>query len=576
MLNKKLAEIFDEIADMLDIKGGGNIFFEVRAYRKIALTIGTMQEDIEEIYKKKGIKGLDDLPGVGASTAALIKEFIETGKMKKYEQLKKKYPVDFKELTKIQGMGPKKAWKLYLALKVKNIEDLKKALAQHKIRNLEGFGERSESEMQKGLEFAQNSGKRMLLGTALPEAESIVKKLKDSKLVKEAIVAGSTRRMRETVGDLDILITSDKAPQVMELISKLNEVERILVKGPTKTSVLLKIGLNCDFRVVEQENFGAALQYFTGSKDHGVLIRQIAVRKGYSLNEYQLSDKNGKNIASKTEEEVYNRLGLDYIEPEMREARGEIELAMQHKLPKLIEVKDLKGDLHLHTKFSDGYNTIEEMAQKGIELGYEYIGLTDHSKSEFQARGMDDKKFVNYFGKIDDAIEKLESKITILKSGEVDILKDGSLDLSNRTLEMMDYRSCSIHTSLTLSKEEMTKRVVKAFESGYVDVFCHPTDRLINQREPIPLDFDKVCDAAEKNNVVMEIDSFPDRLDLNDENIIRAREYKLKFQIDTDAHRIHHMDFMRYGVGMAKRGWLTKDDVVNTLPIDKLMKYYKR
>ncbi len=576
MLNKKLAEIFEEIADMLDIQGGENIYFEVRAYRKIALLIGTMQEDIEEIYKKKGLKGIDDLPGVGPGTAKRIEEYIKTGKMEKYEKLKKKYPVDFTGITKIQGMGPRRAWKLYKELRIKNIEDLKKAIAQHKIRNLEGFGEKSESEILKGLEFAQMSGERMLLGVALPEAESVVKKLRESKLVKDVIIAGSTRRMRETVGDLDILIISDKAPEVMEFISKMNEVENVLVKGPTKTSVLLKIGLNCDFRVVEQENFGAALQYFTGSKNHSVQVRQIAVKKGYSLNEYQLSDKKGKNIASKTEKEVYNALGLDYIEPEMREARGEINLALNHKLPKLIEINDIKGDLQVHANPASGVtDSLEEMVSRAIKIGHEYIGITNHSKSLYVEKGMDEKQLAKFFVTIDKTNDKL-SNIKILKSAETDILKDGTLDLNKKILEQMDYRFAAVHANMNMTKEEMTKRVVKALDDGYVNILGHPTGRLINKREVLSLDLDKVFEAAKENNVIMEIDAQPDRLDLNDENILRAKEYGLKFCIDTDAHMVDQLYFMRYGVGTAKRGWLTKDDVINTLPYDKLIKNFKK
>ncbi|MDE1762522.1 MAG: DNA polymerase/3'-5' exonuclease PolX [Candidatus Micrarchaeota archaeon] len=575
MSNKKLAEIFEEIADMLDL-GEKDLFFEVRAYRKIAQTLETMQEDVEGIYRKGGVKAIDDLPGIGKSTAELIEEYIKTGKMKKYVVLKKKYPIDFNALTKIQGMGARKAFKLYKALGVKDLESLKKAVASHKIRDLEGFGEKSEQDIQKGLEFLEKAGGRVAIGTALPAAESIIAQLKNSKVVEQAVIAGSARRMRETVGDLDILIISEDQQKVLEFISRMKEVDAVIAKGPTKISVVLKMGLNCDFRIIERESFGAALQYFTGSKDHGVQVRQIAVRKGYSLNEYQLSDKNGKKIVSKTEAEIYNKLGLDYIEPEMREARGEIELAAAHKLPKLIEVGDIKGDLQMHTRHTDGQDTIEEMAEKGIQIGYDYIGITDHSKSEFQARGMDDKRFIKYFEEIDKANEKLGGRIKVLKSGEVDILKDGSLDLAGKTLEQMDYVLCSLHSSFQLGKEEQTKRVIKAFEDGHVNIFGHPTARLINQRDPVQLDLDRVFESAKENNIVMEIDAITDRLDLNDENILRARKFGLKFVIDTDAHQKANMEFIRYGVGTARRGWLTKGDVLNTLPLTQMLKELKK
>lgn len=576
MYNTKLAEIFEEIADMLELDPKINRF-EPLAYRKAALTIGTLQEDVSEIYKKEGLEGLMKLPGIGKSISAAIEEYIKTGKMKKYQDLKKKYPIDFAGLTKIQGMGAKKALKLYKTVGVKDVASLKKAIAQHKIREIEGFGEKSEEVIAKGIGLLEASGGRMLLGTALPEAEAIRDKLLKSGLVEKAVIGGSTRRMKETVGDLDMLLVSGKGEKVMDFVTKLPEVGNVIAKGPTKTTVWLKVGLNCDFRLVEHSSFGAALQYFTGNKDHNVKLREIAIKKGYKLNEYGLIDRKGKNVApAGGEEEVYNKLGLDYIEPEMRENRGEIALAMQHKLPNLVELKDIEGDLQLHSKYTDGANTIEEVAAKGIQLGYGYIGMSDHSTSEYVTGGMGDKEFMKYFADIDRINERLGSKIRVLKSGEVDILKDGTLDLSKNTLDAMDYRIGAIHTNLKLGKDEMTQRVVKAFESGHIDIFAHPTERVINRREPIPLDLDKVFESAEKNKVIMEIDALPDRLDLNDENIIKAKSYGLRFAIDTDAHRTYHMDYMRYGVGTARRGWLRKEDVINTYPIEKLLKVFNK
>lgn len=575
MLNKKLSEIFEEIADMLDL-GPENKFFEVRAYKKAAEILGTMQEEVEDIYSKKGIEGLTDIPGIGKGIASSIEEYLKTGKMRKYIDLKKKYPVDFNAITKIQGMGPRKAFKLYKAIGVRNIEDLKKAVEKHKIKELDGFGEKSEQDIKKGLEFLDKASGRQLIGVALPVAESIISQLKAAKVVDEAVIAGSARRMRETVGDLDILVVSQTPKKVEEFIAGMKEVESLIARGPTKVSAVLKMGLNCDFRIIDKDSFGAALQYFTGSKDHGVQVRSIAVKKGYSLNEYQLSDRNGKKIVSRTEEEIYNKLGLDYVPPEMREARGEVDLASSHKLPKLIELKDIRGDLQVHTTNTDGQNSIEEMAEKAISLGYEYIGLTDHSKSEFQAGGMDDKKFLKYFADIDKANEKLNGKIKVLKSGEVSILKDGGFDLENKTLDQMDYVLCSIHSSFTMSKEDQTKRVIKAFETGRVNIFGHPTARLINKRDPIQLDFDKVFESARENNVIVEIDSIIERLDLNDENILRAKKFRLKFAIDSDAHQKSNMEMMRYGIGMAKRGWVTKEEVVNAMPLEKLLKLFNK
>jgi DNA polymerase (family 10) len=577
MINSKLAEMLDEIADMLELEGQKYSRFEVLAYRKAAITIGGLQEDAEEIYKRGGIEALMELPGIGKSIAGHIEEYIKMGRMGKYEKLKKKYPFDITNLTKIQGMGAKKAFKLYKALGVKNVQDLKKALARHEIRGLAGFGEQSEAQIQKGIEFMESGGGRMLLGKALPEAENIRDKLLKSGLVEKAIIGGSTRRMKETVGDLDILLISSKGQKVMDFITSMKEVESVIAKGPTKTSVRLRIGLNCDFRLVERESFGAALQYFTGNKDHNVKLREIASKKGLKLNEYGLFDKRNRNVAAgENEEQVYKTLGLDWMEPEMRENRGEIELALRHKLPRLVKLEDIRGDLHVHSKYTDGADTLEDIAGAAIKLGRRYIGMTDHSKSEYQAGGMDDSGFEKYFAAIDKVNDELNGKIRLLKSGEVDILKDGSFDLKDSTLEQMDYVLGAVHANTKLGKGEQTKRVVAAMESGMLNILAHPTERLINAREPMALDLDEVFEAAKKNKVVMEIDAIPDRLDLSDENAMKAKEYGLKFSIDTDAHRTSHLEYMRYGIGVAKRAWLTKEDVINTMSLDELMKEFKK
>jgi len=574
--NTKIAELFDEIADMLELEGDARKF-EVFAYRKAAITIGTLQEDAGEIFEKKGVAGLMELPGIGKGIAGKIKEYVETGRISKYEELKKIYPVDFANLTKIQGVGSKRVFKLYKALKIKDIDGLKKAIEQHKIRELEGFGEKSEEEIRKGIERLESSGGRMLLGTALPEAEAIKEKLLRSGLVEHAVICGSTRRMRDTVGDLDILLVSSKGEKVMDFASRLHEVERVVAKGPTKTSVALKIGINCDFRLVERESFGAAVQYFTGSKDHNVKLREIAIKKGYKLNEYGLFDKKNRNVAAgENEDKIYEKLGLDCMEPEMRENRGEIALAVQHKLPRLLQLGDIQGDLHVHGKHTDGTETLEELAEAAMKLGRKYLGMADHSKSEYITGGMNDKEFESYFAEIDDANEKLDGKIRLLKSGEVDILKDGGLDLKDRTLDQMDFVLAAVHSSIKMEKNAMTNRVVSALNSGCVNILAHPSDRLILQREQLSIDMDSVFDAAKANGVVMEINAFPDRLDLNDENAMKAKKGGLKFSIATDAHRTYHLQFMRYGVGVAKRAWLVKEDVINTKGVEGLLKFFKK
>ena len=569
MFNKLIADIFNEIAALLSIDENASQF-EVRAYQKAALTIGTLQEPIEDIYAKGGKEALQKLPGIGSTLADRIIEYIKTGKIEKYEELKKKYPIDIKALTSIEGMGAKKAITLYKKLGVKNIEDLKKAISRHEISKLPGFGEKSESLIEKGIELIEQSKGRMLLGDALPIAERIVEELKKSGLVTNAVIAGSTRRMRETVGDLDILALSNRQEEVMDFFTRLSDVSNIIAKGPTKTTVWLKIGMSCDLRVIEPESFSAALQYFTGSKEHNIEVRKIAIKNGYKLNEYGLFKGNAR-VKVKSEAEIYEKLGMQYIPPEMREDRGEIKLAMEHKIPKLIELGDLKGDLHTHTKESDGANTLEEMAEAAKAKGLSYIAVTNHTKSLKVSNGMDEKGFEEFFKRIDKFNEK-EDSFKVLKGAEVDILQDGSLDLSRKLIEEMDVVIAAIHSHLSMDEEEMTMRIEKALDTGLVDIFAHPTGRLILERDPYKVNMESLFESAERNNVVMEINSFPNRLDLSDTNILLASNYKINFAINTDAHRTSHFEFLRYGIGTARRGWLTKDRVINTLDLKRLEK----
>lgn len=576
MDNKIIADMLDEIASMLSIEETPSSRFEVRAYQKAALTVLTLQEAVEDIYKKEGVKGLMKLPGIGKGIAGSIEEYIKTGKMQKYNKLKKKFPIDMRALTSIEGLGAKKAVVLYRQLGVKNLADLKKAVDTHKISRLSGFGERSEEVIRRGLELLETSRGRMLLGDALPVAESIVKKLLESGLVDRAMVAGSARRMRETVGDLDILAISDRGEKVMDFFAGISEVSEIVVKGPTKSSALLKIGLNCDLRVIAPESFGAALQYFTGSKEHNVQVRTIAVNKDYKLNEYGLYGKNGKLMADRDEESIYERLGMQWMPPEMREARGEVKLALAHKIPVLVDVKDIKGDMHTHTKESDGANSIEEMADAAINAGLSYFATTNHTKSLVIANGMDERGFQQYFKRVDKLNDSLDGKIRILKGAEVDILKEGSLDLSKECLGSMDWVVGAVHSYFKMSGDEMTARITKALDSGLVNALAHPTGREINAREQYAVDIEKVFEAAERNGAALEINSFPSRLDLSDTNIMKASNYKVMFSIGTDAHRTSHFGFIRYGVGTARRGWLTKARIINAMPLDALLKKLAR
>ena len=576
MDNKLIADMFNEIAAMLSVDETPSSKFEVRAYQKAALTVATLQEDVGEIYKKEGKAGLMKLPGIGKGLAGRIEEYIKTGKMKRYEELKRKFPIDMRALTSIEGVGAKKAVALYRKLGVKDIASLKKAADRHRISGLEGFGGRSEELILKGIERLETNKGRLLLGDALPVAESIVNKLMGSGLVVKAVIAGSARRMRETVGDIDILALSDDSDRVMDFFSKMPDVSGIIAKGPTKTTVSLKIGLNCDLRVIAPESFGAALQYFTGSKDHNVQVRTIAIRMGYKLNEYGLFGKKEKLIPTKEEKDVYEKLGMQYMPPEMREARGEVKLAQEHKIPRLVELGDVKGDMHTHTLESDGANSIEEMADAAIKAGLDYFATTNHTKSLGIANGMDERGFERFFKRVGRLNRSLDGKLRILKGAEVDILKDGSLDLTKGCLGSMDCVVAAVHSYFRMDSKEMTERVCRALDSGLVNIFAHPTGREINVREQYQIDLEKVFEAAERNKVALEINAFPVRLDLSDTNIMRASKYRVKFAIDTDAHRTSHFGFLRYGIGTARRGWLTREKIINTLPLNALTRELSR
>jgi DNA polymerase (family 10) len=571
MKNAEIARILEEIAAMLEAEG---VEWKPNAYRKAALTIATLSEDIEEVYKQGRLR---ELPGVGESIAQKIEEYLKTGKIKYYEELKQKYPIDFASFSKIEGLGPKTIVKLYKFLKIKNLEDLKKAVNEHKIRDLPGFGEKSEEKIRKSIEIYEQTPQRQLLGFVLPEAETLKKKLEKSGLVERVEIVGSIRRMKETIGDIDILtiIKPGVDPmKVMDFFVSLPEIKEVTAKGPAKTSVALKIGMDCDLRVFEEKSFGAAMLYFTGSKEHNIEVRKIAIKKGYKLNEYGLF-KDDTLIAGKSEEEIYEKLGMQYIPPEMREARGEVELALKNKLPKIVEYNEIKGDLHIHSKYSDGAESIKEIAEYAKKLGYEYIAITDHSSNLKIAHGLSDEQYKKQFKEIE-KVEK-EVGIKIFKGGEVDILKDGSLDISKETAKEMDFVIAAVHTNFSMSKEEMTNRVIKALRSKLVTILAHPTGKLLNQRPPYEIDLEKVFEVAKEEGVIMEINSFPDRLDLNSENIMLARRYGItKFSIGTDSHRLDHLHFMRLGIGTARRGWCTKEEIINTLSKEQLEEFFRR
>jgi len=567
MKNPEISKLLRMMAIYLEMKG---IQFKPQAYEKAAYSIEALDEDIEDFIKKKGKEGLKELPGVGESIAEKIIEYLKTGKIKELEELKQQVPVDVETLTSIEGVGPKIVYKLYKALGIKTIDDLEKACLEHKIRRLPGFGEKSEEKILRGIQFFKQGGGRFILGFVMPLVEELLIYLKESKDVKEVVPAGSYRRRKETVGDIDILVTSEKPEKIMEHFVKFPEVVHIYAQGPTKTMVRLSNGLDVDLRVVHEESFGAALAYFTGSKDHNIQMRELAIKKGWKLNEYGLFDKNEKMIAGRTEEEIYEKLGLQWIPPEMRENRGEIELALEHRLPKLIEYGSLKGDMQVQTDWTDGQNSIEEMVKTAIKLGLEYICITDHTKSLAMTGGLDEEKLLKQGTEIDKLNQRYKGKIKILKGAEVNILKDGSLDIKDEVLAKLDFVGIAVHSHFNLPRNVQTERIKKALSNKFVHCLFHPTGRIINKRPAYEVDIDEIIDFAKKHNKILEIDAYPDRLDLKDEHIRKCVEKGVKMVIDTDAHSVLHMNFLELGISQARRGWASPKDIINTLSWEEL------
>ncbi len=567
MKNKEIAEMFFTIADLLDIKG--EIPFKTRAYRMAAQTIADLDEDIEKLVREKK---LEELPGIGKAIAKKITEYVETGHLEFYEKLKKEIPVGILELLEIPSLGPKKVATLYNKLGIKTVEELKKACEKGKLRDLDGFGEITERNILRGIKLMEKTQGRFLLNLAYENGVRYIDFLKQLSSVNKISIAGSLRRMKETIGDIDILVSSKSPEEVMNHFVEYPKVKQILVKGKTKTSVILEDGIQVDLRVVEEKSFGAALQYFTGSKDHNVILRGIAIKKGFKLNEYGLFEKDtDKYIAGRTEEEVYRKLGLPYIPPELRENRGEIEAGLEDKLPNIIEYNDIKGDLHVHSIWSDGVNSIETIAIEAKKLGYKYIGISDHSQSLHIARGLSEEQVLEKIEEIRRLDDKIDG-IRILCGTECDIKQDGSLDYPNSLLKKFDFVIAGIHMGFKMTQEEATSRTIKAMENEYVTIIAHPTGRLIGRREPFDLDMDKIFEKAVETNTYLEINAFPDRLDLNDVNCKRGKEYGVKFVINTDAHSIIHLPYIKYGVATARRGWLERKDVINTMSLKDLEK----
>ena len=571
MKNHEVAELLRNIAQLLEIKG--KLVFKIRAYEKAALVIDNLDGDIGEVWKQGKLM---EIPGVGEALTKKIGEFLETGKLDYYEKLKKEVPVNMEEFGRVPGLGPKTIMKLYKQLGVKNLKDLEKAARQKKIENIEGLGKTIEENILKSIAFAKSSGKRFLLGTALDIAEEVKDRLKKLSFVNKVEIAGSLRRRKETIGDIDILATAKNPSKVIDFFIKMNDVEQVLAQGPTKSSVRLREGIQADLRVLPEKTYGAALLYFTGSKQHNIVLRKIAIKKKMKLSEYGVFDrKTNRFLAGKTEEECYKKLGLKYIEPEIREDEGEIELAMKNKLPELIGYSDLKGDLQMHTKYSDGNNTIMEMAEAAKKLGHEYICITDHVGETFKiANSMDEKRARKQRKEIYEINKKIKN-ITVLQGGEVNIKDDGSMDMKNSVLKELDIVLASIHSGFKNPKEKMTKRIVKAMENENVDIIAHPFGRLINQRPPIEMDFDKILEKAKETKTILEINAYPERLDLKDANVRAAIKAGVKMSIGTDSHDANQLRNYKLGISIARRGWAEKKDIINTYSIHDMVKFLK-
>jgi DNA polymerase (family 10) len=580
MENKEVARILRETAQLLEIDGA--IIGRYRSYEKVAELLYSLHERIEDICKDP--KKLRELPGVGENMAEHICEILKTGDYALRQKLLKKYPASLLDLLRLQSLGPKKVLFLWETFQVCTIEGVEKLAREGKLQDLPGFGEKSEQNILKATESAKRSSGRFKISTAEDEAQKFSAYITNAELSKAAAAvesvtaAGSLRRGRDTIGDVDLLVTMRPGREkqkdvdaVADHILKYPGIDQTLAHGENKVSVLLGNGLQVDVRMLAKENFGAALLYFTGSKAHNVGLRGRALDMGWTLNEYALTTvKGGKVVAGKTEEEIYAKLGLHYIEPELREMTGEIEAAEAHRLPELIKLADIRGDLQMHTTASDGRNSIEEMGEAAKKLGYEYIALTDHSKAVTVANGMDDKRTLAQIKKIRAAQERVPG-IRLLAGIEVDILKDGSLDLSNDVLAQLDVVVASIHSFMNLDREAMTDRILAAIENPYTQILAHPTGRLLLRRESFSYDMEKVLDAAKKNGVAVECNAYPDRLDLNDVHLRMARERGVKVVISTDAHSTTHFRMMKYGVITARRGWLEKKHVLNTLPLSEFL-----
>lgn len=567
--NNDVAEIFNKVADLLEIKGENP--FRIRAYRNAATTIENLSQNVAESLRKG--EDLTKLKGIGQDLADKIKTIVETGKVELLSRLESEVPPELNTLMNIQGLGAKRVKKLYDELNIKSVNELAQAAEEKKIRNLSGFSAKSEQHILEETKKVKKYN-RIKLSTADQYALPLVEYLKESKNIKKIDIAGSYRRRQETIGDIDILVICDESTEIMNKFVSYEGVQNILSKGETRSSVVLKAGIQVDIRVVPEKSYGAALHYFTGSKAHNIAIRKLAKQNNWKVNEYGIFEGE-KFLVGESEEKIYAKFGLPYIVPELREDRGEFEVAKNGTLPKLIELKDIKGDLHVHTTVTDGHNSLEEMVKAAQAKGYKYIANTEHSKHVTIARGLDVKDFREHLERVDKINEKLNGFV-VLKSAEVDILEDGSLDFPDEVLKELDIVVCAVHYKFNLSRQKQTERILRAMDNPYFNIFAHPTGRLINERDPYDVDIEQIMDKAKENGCILELNSHPSRLDLNDIHCKMAKDKGIKIAISTDSHSISGFENISYGIDQARRGWLEADNVINTKNVNELKKLLKR
>jgi DNA polymerase (family 10) len=592
-----------------------NIMFKVRSYKAASDVITTLSSDIDEIYKNNGLKGLMQIPSIGKAIASKIEEYLMTGKIQYLEGLKSKTSINVDEFYDLEGIGPKTIKIIYDNLGVKDLSNLEKAASEGKLRKIRGFSEKKEEMILNKIQLFKKGRGRYLLGEVYPLVKQIETRLLNFEGVKNAVAAGSFRRMKETIGDIDFVVASNESKKIMDYFISMPEIGEILGRGTSKSFVRLNNGIDADLLVIPEDSFGSALQYFTGSKEHGVAMRKVALAKGLQLNEWGLFDKNQKKVAGSTEEGIYQMLGLEWIPPEIRENNGEFELAKNggKRLPHLIQYNDLKGDLQVHSNSTDGTMSIEDMALAAKEsFGLEYIAITDHTKSLKLTNGLDDSQLLDQANKIAELNDRIKQgqyytkprrrpltkpkleiqqaqdekgkktrmydnkNFKILSAAEVNIMKDGSLDIPNNVLDKLDIVGAAIHSSFSLPIEVQTDRLLKAMENPSIDIIFHPTGRRINKREGYPVNIEKLLESAKKTSTLLEIDAHYDRLDLKDEYVKMAIQEDVKLVIDSDAHHPIHFAFLKFGIGQARRGWAKKSDILNTLPIEEMLSSIKR